>query len=338
MGSKKGSGLVAEVVALLDRIDELLVDDPLAAAKAVQLLPPLVVDLDHDTKARAYTSIGLAFLKTGNEPAAREAFAVAQAEAPLTRPETRALVKLRAAALLSRKQHFEAAELELQEALDLALLEPTGSLIPRIQIQRGAVAFLQGDHRLAADRTVSALESLPKNHRLRPLAGWNLILYIYHFEGRDAQKLLHLMSQLELRCRRCFARSKKKRIADCMICWAEGYLCGLLGYQPHSTRCLTWAAGSLFELGAVCEATLCAFDLVAFEPNCLIKITKIVHAFVSDTQIPSTIREAAGLWLKSPSSACHELLRSHLLHTQQANAAFGNPFRKASTQTSANKG
>lgn len=165
------------------------------------------------------------------------------------------------------------------------------------------------------DPTVSFPRGRPSRvaHPLRPCAAWNLMLAAYHLDARQARSFLRFMSYYGLRCRRQISKRVKKTVPACMICWAEGYLSGLVGYQPHAIRCLSWAAIALFDLGAVREATLCALDLVTFEPGGFGKVHQIVSALAENPSTPSTVRDAARLWLASTGKDHAQIIRDHLL-------------------------
>lgn len=313
----EGRARHTKVDAQLDRIDRLLIEDPAAAYGAATLVPILVEGLDHDLQARAYTCLGIACLKIGARVEAMEALSLAERLAVGTSSSTRALVKLRTTALVIADGRYAEAEAMLEEALQLASDEPSGSLLGRIQMKRGNLSFRRGHFAVSAERFGRAVDTLPNDHYLRSCAAWNLMLAVYHLDSRTAPSLLRFMSYHDLRCRRRVAKRMKKTVPTCMICWAEGYLSGLVGYQPHAVRCLSWAANALFELGAVREATLCALDLVTFEPSSFGKVHQIVSALADDPSTPPTVRDAARLWLTSTGNDKARIVRDHLLQGRQ---------------------
>lgn len=314
---KKSPKQELEVEACLDRIDRLLVDDPDAALKAAALLPMLVTDYGRAIQARAYSCLGTAHFRAGNLDDASAAFRLAGELSIGTGSSTRALIKLRSASLAVGAGCYDEAETMLGEALKLAGDESSGPLLGRIHIKQGHISFLRGDFAVAAERFGLAFDTLPSNHYLRSCAAWNLMLAVYHLDHRQAQSLLGFMSYHELRCRRRISKRRKKTVSDCMICWAEGYLCGVMGYLPHAERCLSWAANALFKLGAAREAALCALDLISFEPGGLRKVHEIVSALADDPATPPTTRDAARLWLASTGTDQAKILRDLLLQAKK---------------------
>lgn len=127
------------------------------------------------------------------------------------------------------------------------------------------------------------------------------------------------MAALGLRCRRPRAPQVKRTVAGGIICWVEGYLHARAGHDKHAARCLLWAANSLHELGALREATLCALDLVALEPDGLVKVLHVAQALAKDEAMPKTVRDAVLTWISSPASDAASLLRERLL--EHGNAA-----------------
>lgn len=308
----------SDALAHLEQVERLLLENPRAAHSAARSLPALVDGLDRGVRAHAYACLGSAHFKAGEELLAAEAFAVAAELATGTSATVRALVKFRATALSIGAGRYAEAETALQEALQLASEEPTGALLGRIQMKCGTLEFRRSHFAKAAEHCAMALDTLPANHYLRPCAAWNLMLAVYHLDHRQARSLLGFMSYHELRCRRRLSKRRKKTVPDCMICWTEGYLCGVLGYLPHAERCLSWAASALFELGAAREAALCALDLISFEPGGFGKVHQIVSALADDMATTPTVRDAARLWLASTGKDQAKILRDHLMQERKA--------------------
>lgn len=200
----------------------------------------------------------------------------------------------------------------------LAVRDPLDAVLGRVQLQRGAVAHLRGKYVTAAERFSLALNALPRAHYLRPVAGWNLITTSYHLGAHDAHEVLRMMWDHGLRCRRPRSPKVERTVPGGIICWAEGCLHARAGHDKHAARCLVWAANSLHELGALHEATLCALDLVALEPQGLPKVIKVVRALAQDIGTPQTVRDAAMAWVCSPAPKEALVLRAQLLERGNA--------------------
>lgn len=310
---------ISEVTTYLDHLDRLLWAEPKTAGTAAAALPALVAGLDRDTQARAYACLGLAQVKSGAEAQALVSFARASELSREARAGIRALVSVRAISLAVRAGRYEEAERTLEEALELAERDPIDAVLGRIHLRRGDVAYRQDHYVAATERYGLAFNALPRDHYLRVAAVWNLAVTSYHVNGRDAHKVLRTMSELGLRCRRPRAPQMKRTVPGGIICWVEGCLHARAGHDKHAARCLLWAANSLHELGALREATLCALDLVALEPDGLTKVLHVAEALAKDVNSPKTVRDAAMTWVSSPAADGARLLRERLL--EHGNAA-----------------
>jgi len=308
---------IREIRAYLDYVDRLLIDDPQAGREASEALPRLVAHIDRDTRAHAYSTVGLAHLKAGEEQGAESAFQEARSIAQTSRAGIRALVELRAAALHVLNLDYSSAERELFAALSLAQRDPLGAIPARVYMHLGYVAFSSGKFANAVERYGLALNSMPRKEEfshLRAICAWNLLITVYNLDRRSASSMLRLLQRLGLKCRKSRAKVyQRPSVSRCTICWAEGYLRCLLGQQALGADCLSWAARNLSELGALREAVQCALDLLSFDPDVTQEILPFVRALASAPETSKTLRQAALTWVATPEANSTRSLRTLLV-------------------------